>query len=506
MKFRLSFKIFSAFLLVTIACIVLMLVAIRYFGNRNFEIYFQQKEMKKLESLSKTLSTYYKEQNGWQRLVESPDAWNLLVRSGWSEIEPNPELKNHFFPLHERPPMDRPDMPMEMNRSDSPPSHPSSDSKPFHFGPPISLFDMQKQWITGADDRFESFSRRLPVIVDEKTVGWLGIKFSPKPVHPIENEFLRKQSLLFYMAGGFGLFISAIIALILSRHFLIPIRRLSEATRALTQRNFKTRIPVKSSDELGDLAKRFNDMASKLEDYEHNQQQWLSDISHELRTPLSVLIGEIEAILDGIRKPDEKSLQSLYEEARHLGKIVNDLHEISLAEFKALSAGSQTVEPLLILRRTLDLFSNRFEQNDMSLTIDIDPTFNPKSRGDADRLVQLYSNLLENALKHAQKPGCLTIRQNCDRDRLKIIFEDTGPGVSEDSLPHLFERLYRADPSRSRSTGGSGLGLAICKTIVESHGGEMHARNGGTGGLEIEVTLPVMTEGRLKTEDQSKKM
>jgi two-component system, OmpR family, sensor histidine kinase BaeS len=485
MKIRLSFKIFSAFFLVTISSIVLMLVAIRYFGNRNFESYFQQKEMKKLESLSKTLSTYYRRQNGWQPLIESPDAWNLLVRSGWSEIEPNPQMGSPFSPFHERPPMDRPDMPKEMDKNNPPPGQ-----KPFHFGPPISLFNEQKQFVAGKDGQFDSFSR-IPVVVNEKTVGWVGITFSPKPAHPLENDFLRKQSLLFYMAGAAGLFISAIIALIVSRHFLIPIRRLSEATRALTERNFKTRIPVDSSDELGDLAQSFNGMASKLEDYERNQQQWLSDISHELRTPLSVLIGELEAILDGIRKPDEKSVQSLYEEARHLGKIVNDLHDLSLAEFKTLSTGSQIVEPLEILTRTLDLFSNRFKQNGMALTAELDSTFRPKLRGDADRLEQLYSNLLENTLKHAKKPGRLTVRQNYVENRLKIIFEDTGPGVPGDCLPHLFERLYRADPSRSRNTGGSGLGLAICKTIVESHGGEIRAGNSEKGGLKIEVTLPV---------------
>lgn len=485
MKIRLSFKIYSAFFLVTISSIVLMLVAIRYFGNRNFESYFQQKEMKKLESLSKTLSTYYRRQNGWQSLIESPDAWSLLVRSGWSEIEPNPQMESPFFPFHERPPMDRPDMPKEMDKNSPPPSQ-----KSFHFGPPISLFNEQKQLVAGNGGRFDSFPR-IPVVVNEKTVGWVGINFSPKPAHPLEKDFLRKQSLLFYMAGAAGLFISAIIALIVSRHFLIPIRRLSEATRALTERNFKIRIPVESSDELGDLAQSFNGMASKLEEYERNQQQWLSDISHELRTPLSVLIGELEAILDGIRKSDEKSVQSLYEEARHLGKIVNDLHDLSLAEFKTLSTGSQIVEPLEILTRTLDLFSNRFKQNGMALETELGPMFRLKLRGDADRLMQLYSNLLENALKHTKKPGRLTVRQNYGENRLKISFEDTGPGVPGDCLPHLFERLYRADPSRSRSTGGSGLGLAICKTIVESHGGKIRAENSGKGGLKIEVILPV---------------
>jgi len=254
---------------------------------------------------------------------------------------------------------------------------------------------------------------------------------------------------------------------------------------------------VQSSDELGNLAERFNFMAKKMEDYEQNQLRWLSDISHELRTPLSVLIGEIEALQDGVRKADETSLKSLCEEAKHLEKLVNDLHALSLAEAGAISMKMASLKPVSILTQAIYHFQNRIESSGMSVDVRLEPNGDDlKMLGDPHRLVQLFSNLIENALIHAEKPGRLIIKQTHTKDKIYLIFEDTGPGVMEESLPRLFERLYRADSSRSRSTGGSGLGLAICKSIVELHNGNIQAQNSDEGGLKIEVTLPLEPTNR----------
>jgi len=331
--------------------------------------------------------------------------------------------------------------------------------------------------------------------VDGEIVGWLGLKFGPKPSHPLDREFMQKQSRVFYLIGAGILVVSSLIALLLSKHLLNPIRRLSEATKALTQRDFKTRIPVESSDELGNLAESFNSMAKQLEDHERNQQQWLSDISHELRTPLSVLIGEIEALQDGIRKPEPAALASLWDEAKHLGKIVNDLHELSMAEAGSLTMQKKTVDPVSILDQTIRLFKHRCETSGIIIKTGLAPAPKLSIRADPDRLIQLFSNLIENTFQHANKPGVLCVRQVYESGHFKAHFEDTGPGVAHEAMPHLFDRLFRVDPSRSRDTGGSGLGLAICKSIVENHLGEIQAKNGKMGGLHVEVTLPVEKNG-----------
>jgi two-component system sensor histidine kinase BaeS len=363
---------------------------------------------------------------------------------------------------------------------------------PQNLGPRLGLFNANKQRIAGNPEGSIDNYDTLPILVDDVTVGWVGLRSYIKGSNTLDQEYLQKQSMIIFITGGIILLVSSLFSLIFSRHLLKPIRLLADATKSLTQRNFGVRIHVQSSDELGDLAGRFNFMAKKMEDYEQNQLRWLSDISHELRTPLSVLIGEIEAIQDGVRKADERSLKSLCDEAKHLEKLVNDLHALSLAEAGVISMKMISLKPISILSQAIYHFQNRIENSGMTVDLRMEPNGDSlKMLGDPHRLVQLFSNLIENALVHTEKPGRLIIKQSHIKDKMYIIFEDTGPGVPEESLPRLFERLYRADSSRSRSTGGSGLGLAICKSIVELHHGNIQAQNGDEGGLKIEITLPL---------------
>jgi len=481
MKLNLSVKIFITFLLVTVTSSLLIVVSVKV-SNRYFKNYAQQKDMKKLEYLADAVAKFYSENNGWDLLLQNPDLWRYFLNSGSSKADlVNPSQAG-------RPPL-------ESTITLRPPSldrvSPMPIWDPQNLGPRVSLFDANKNRIAGPEGPINEYDT-LPIIVDNVTVGWVGLKTKRGADDTIDQEYLEKQSMIILVTGGIILLAASFFALIFSRHLLRPIRLLADATKALTQRNFGVRIQVQSSDELGNLAERFNFMAKKMEDYEQNQLRWLSDISHELRTPLSVLIGEIEALQDGVRKADERSLKSIGDEAKHLEKLVNDLHVLSLAEAGAISMKMVSLKPVTILSQAIYHFQNRIENSGMTVDLRMEPNGDElKVTGDPHRLVQLFSNLIENALVHAEKPGRLIIKQAHIKDKITIIFEDTGPGVPEDALPRLFERLYRADSSRSRSTGGSGLGLAICKSIVELHHGNIQAQNGDEGGLKIEITLPL---------------
>ena len=487
MKFNLSIKIFITFLLVTITSSLLIVIAIKV-SNNYFEKYAQLKDMKKLEYFADAVAKFYSENKGWDLLFQNPDLWMSLLKSGSSKVDlvkPSQEGK---------PPLE-PTITMRPISLDRVPPMPIWD--PLNLGPRLGLFDADKNRIAGIREGTINEFDILPIIVDNSTVGWIGLRSNIKRSDSLDQEYLQKQSMIIFITGGIILLASSFFALIFSRHLLKPIRLLADATKALTQRNFGVRIHVQSSDELGNLAERFNFMAKKMEDYEQNQLRWLSDISHELRTPLSVLIGEIEALQDGVRKADETSLKSLCEEAKHLEKLVNDLHALSLAEAGAISMKMASLKPVSILTQAIYHFQNRIESSGMSVDVRLEPNGDDlKMLGDPHRLVQLFSNLIENALIHAEKPGRLIIKQTHTKDKIYLIFEDTGPGVMEESLPRLFERLYRADSSRSRSTGGSGLGLAICKSIVELHNGNIQAQNSDEGGLKIEVTLPLEPTNR----------
>jgi two-component system sensor histidine kinase BaeS len=377
----------------------------------------------------------------------------------------------------------------------------------FPYPDKISLFDLKKNLIAGAPCDFDILGKNVktPVTVDGKTVAWLGIDLGPQEVHPKDQELMKGQINTFNAVGALTLLVSTIVLFFFSKHLLSPIEQLSSAMKALTDRCFGTRIPVKRNDEFGILATRFNTMARQLQEYDRNQQRWLSDISHELRTPLSVLIGEIEAFRDDVLKLDEASLRALGDEAKYLRRIVEDLHFISLAESTSLSMEKEPIRPLMVLTQAIYFFENRLKQKGVSIKVALAPAaVDLEIAGDRVRIRQVFSNLIENALQYMDKPGLLTVRGHSEDGRLVIVFEDSGPGVPAHDLPHLFERLYKADPSRSRKAGGSGIGLAICKTIVNGHNGTIAARNAEGGGLMIEISLPISggdAENRQEEED-----
>jgi two-component system sensor histidine kinase BaeS len=331
--------------------------------------------------------------------------------------------------------------------------------------------------------------RLKPIDADGKLVGWVGLRKHELPARHLEFEFIKQQSQTFYALGSVALILAFFVTFVLSRHLLAPVKELEKGTRALISRGFDTRIAVKSRDELGQLAAGFNAMAQALEKHQQTQQQWLVDISHELRTPLAILRGEIEAMQDGVRTVTRQGLDSLHLEVMHLSRIVGDLHDLSLIESRSLTSELTAVNLPEILTETLECFRTRLNQRGISLDMDSNRESDIFIVADADRLKQVFSNLLENTLRYAKVPGVLKISLEVGPGELLVSFEDSGPGVPEESLALLFDRLYRVDRARSREHGGSGLGLAICKSIVESFGGKIEASNSMAGGLKVSMVF-----------------
>jgi len=363
------------------------------------------------------------------------------------------------------------------------------------IGRRLVLFDAEKKRVAGERSRVSSADYALQEIrVAGQTVGWLGLQKRQNLSNPLVIIFLKQQYQAFYIIGGVILLLAAVAAFFLSEHLLAPIRKLTAGTQALAARHFDTRIEVESRDELGQLAADFNTMAQALENDERMRQQWISDIAHELRTPLAILGGEVEALKDGIRKVNRDTLDSLHAEVRHLNKIINDLHELSLADAGMLSIKKEPVDCVQVLNATLRLFRLRFDQKQITVENRLENQAPITVMGDADRLQQIFSNLIENTLRYADFPGTLKIDHERTANRMKLFFEDSGPGVPAASLTKLFDRLYRVDKSRSRKQGGSGLGLSICKSIVNALGGEIRAANAASGGLRIEIEFPLNQE------------
>jgi len=268
-----------------------------------------------------------------------------------------------------------------------------------------------------------------------------------------------------------------------ARRLLAPVRRVAAATHRLAAGDYGERVAVDSRDEVGQLARDFNRLAHTLERNEQMRRAFMADVSHELRTPLSVLRGELEALEDG------ESLHSLQTEVAMLGQLVDDLYELSLADVGALTYRKSALDVAEQLRIAVAMFRERLAERRIDLELQLPerplPVF-----ADAGRLQQLFGNLLENSLRYTHAGGRLRIVAQEAAEAVSIDFLDSAPGVDERHLPRLFERFYRGEASRSRTSGGAGLGLAICLSIVEAHGGSLSARPSPLGGLWLNIALP----------------
>ena len=484
MKFKLSYKIFIAFTLTSLMVVALMVGIMRFYVARNFTDYVNKSLLEGYSDFAAALTAEYQKDLGWQMLRDNPPRWEQLLRANL----PLKAIDQRRRPVRQHDIGNEGPGGRERN-----PQYPRPSRRVQRLARRLALFDAARHHVVGgrATTTIDSYTLR-EIDHEGKTIGWLGLHKREPLANPLATGFLKQQSQMFYVIGAVILTLAAIVAFILSRHFLAPVRKLTAGTRALASRKFDTRIAVQSQDELGQLAADFNTMAETLETNERMRQQWVSDIAHELRTPLSILRGEIEALKDGVREVNRDNLESLHSETRHLIKIVNDLHELSMADAGVLSINRVPVDPLAVLNETLGHFKQRFAENQIRIENNLENQTAVSITGDADRLKQLFSNLLENTMRYAEAPGTLKIGQLRTENRLGLFFEDSGPGVPEDALDHLFDRLYRLDRSRSRTReGGSGLGLSICKSIVKALGGTIRAVNGKSGGLRIEIEFPL---------------
>ena len=499
-KIRLSYKIFVAFLLTSFMVVALMVGIMQFYVSHQFADYVNKTALDRLSALTAQLAAEYQADPGWQRLKTDSERWGEMLREALMQSDldrPTSHLgpdEPSAAPLAAVPHVGQPNS----TGTDAHEIRPDKLHRRLHrLGRALALFNADMQQIAGGPLRGTPDSYTLQeIVVGGRTIGWLGLPKKERQLSPLDVSFLKEQSLAFYLVGGGILLLAAIVSFLLSKHFLAPVHRLAEGTRALAQFKFDTRLDVRTKDELGQLAADFNQMAHTLKKYEELRRQWISDISHELRTPLAILKGEIEALQDGVRPLNQTNLESLHAEVLRLNKLVEDLHQLSLADSQSLLTKDDPVKPLEILEEMVSQFHNRLARKGIDTQLELSASEALIVQGDADRLAQLFSNLLENTVNHTDSPGRLKVFEHHTPERLRIYFEDSGPGVPADALKRLFDRLYRVDKSRSRKLGGSGLGLAICKQIVESHGGKIRAANAPSGGLRIEVELPLKRRDR----------
>jgi histidine kinase len=265
-----------------------------------------------------------------------------------------------------------------------------------------------------------------------------------------------------------------------------------EASRRIAAGRYQERVDVASEDELGQLAHSFNQMAATLEQVETMRRDLIANVAHGLRTPLASIKGYMEGMIDGVLPAEPNTYQQVYQEADRLQRLVNDLQELSRVEAGAFELARRSLKVDDLIQQIAARLRPQFEEKGVNLALNV-PADLPPVQADEDRLNQILLNLAGNALQYTPSGGIVTITAQIQNpDELLVSIHDTGLGIPAEHLPHLFNRFYRVDKSRSRAGGGSGIGLTIARHLVEAHGGHIWAASEGAHrGSTFSFSLPL---------------
>ncbi|HZJ40078.1 MAG TPA: ATP-binding protein [Demequina sp.] len=307
-----------------------------------------------------------------------------------------------------------------------------------------------------------------------------------------EIAFRSASGVALSVALAAAIITALVVSIAIARRIGSSLSSLSAASRRVADGEVGTRVPSpRMGREFDDLVESFNLMASKLDASEGLRKRLLSDVAHELRTPVATIHASLEALEDGVADLDAETVAMLRAQSARLTRLAEDLAAVTRAESGEMNLSIQPCDPTLLLRAAHDAAREAAAERKVTLTLEADSTL-PQVAADSDRMAQVLGNLVDNALRHTQAGGEISLKAGAARGMVELSVSDNGEGIAPEHLPHVFERFYRADTARDRAHGGSGIGLAITKALVEAHGGALRAESAGVGrGARFVVAIPV---------------
>tara|TARA_B100001063_G_scaffold59888_1_gene54097 strand:- start:2002 stop:3435 length:1434 start_codon:yes stop_codon:yes gene_type:complete len=472
-------KLFLILFSFTFSIIAGLVVLIQWSIGQGVIDYVNAKEIKALEPLVIKLATQYESSASWDEVIRDNKSFRRLIET---------ELQSSQF--SERPgPRSRSMRPPPPERARFEMKGPPKPNNIAHY----ALLDKNKQPIRG---RYldELTYINTPIIVNNIAVGYIAVSKRDGLVDGYELDFLEQQTNYLWLIAIAAALFTLLLTFLLSRHLVSPVKQIATGMHQLTQGNFTTKLTLDRKDELGQLSEDFNMLALTLAKDEKVRKRWLANISHELRTPMSILLGELEAMLLGVREPNTQNISSANDEAMHLKRLIDDLHMLNSAELGGMHYTMQPTDLTLLLNTIEQKYQVLFEQHAINIYV-LNSAKQAIVQADKTRLLQLFDNILMNAVHYAQCTTITITAENISKKEqsfIELSIEDNGVGVESSHLAHLFEYLYRVDGARNRQEGGAGLGLSICKHIVEGHHGEVVAEKASIGGLAVVISLPTM--------------
>lgn len=465
--------------------------------NKGFFNYRKAIDQQFHNSLVKTLEQYYDETGHWDELYHNRRLWHDLVNRSTVNVDiDRPPMRP---PREDHRPTKRRPRPQPLRDKKHRQEKAGLREKPgekqhkrqmhrMRLLPPVNLLDLNKDIIIGKQHDRQKKIKYIRIKNADETVAYLGV---------FENNQHRKQDELFIANFKTMLLqlalIMAILAVIvtfpIAKYFTKLINKITLATQKIAKGDYTTRIKSQRQDELGDLATNFNLLAKTLEQNATSQKTMMADIAHELRTPIAVVLGEIEAIQDGVHQADSNTLNLLHTQMSSLVSLVEDLRDLSESDLGSLKYHMQNCDLQAIIQECYHNYELKLNQKNIQVNREINKQ-SCSIIGDVKRLKQLFNNLLSNAVHYTDDNGQVNIVVDCKEKDVQVIIEDSAPGLNTDQLAKIFDRWYRADKSRNRKLGGSGLGLAICQKIIDAHNGSIKAEESSLGGIRIQINLP----------------
>jgi two-component system sensor histidine kinase BaeS len=337
----------------------------------------------------------------------------------------------------------------------------------------------------------EQLELGVPVDVDGETVGW--VHFADLPAQDFvlletpESEFLANVNQAVLLGAVVAMLVALLVGVLLARTISRPVREVTAATQVVAEGDLGYQVPVRTKDELGELAIAFNKMSADLAFSNEQRRQMTADIAHELRSPLSVILGYMEALSAGKLEPNAETFGIMYSKGQHLQRLIDELRTLALADAGELTLTRRPVQPQMLLEHTALAYLVQAQEKDITIQVEAGDDL-PEIQVDVERMSQVLGNLVDNAIRHTPEGGQIILTAGATGDEVQLRVGDTGPGIDPADLPHIFDRFYRSDKSRQQN-GESGLGLAIAKSIVEAHGGNISVESPPGSGATFIITL-----------------